>query len=51
MNKELIIAVKALGNQGGQFHQHFWHQSRAAFVQIIFNDFKGNSIWQKSAKI
>ncbi len=28
----------------GQFHQHFWRQSRAAFEQIIFNAFNGNTI-------
>ncbi len=27
----------------GQFHQHLWHQSRAAFAQLIFVDLK----WQK----
>jgi len=35
----------------GQFHQHFWCQSRAAFEQIIFNAFNGNTIWQKCAKM
>jgi hypothetical protein len=35
-----------------EFHQHFWHQSfsRAAFVQIYFNAFNANTIWQKYAK-
>jgi hypothetical protein len=39
------------GKNMGQFHQHFWHKSRAAFVQIIFNAFNANNIWQKCAKI
>ncbi len=35
----------------GQLHQHFRCQSRAAFAQIIFGAFKGNSICQMCAKI
>jgi hypothetical protein len=35
----------------GQFRQHFWHQSRAAFVQIIFGVFVGSSYKQKCAKM
>jgi hypothetical protein len=34
----------------GQFHQHFWHQSRATLEEIIFDAFYGNSIWQNCAK-
>jgi hypothetical protein len=35
----------------GQFYSNLCHQSRAAFAQLIFDDFNGNSIGQKCVKI
>ncbi len=35
----------------GQFHQHFWCQSRAALAQSSFDAFDGNNIWQQCSKI
>jgi hypothetical protein len=34
----------------GQFYQHFWHQSRAAFAQINFDVFDGNSAFEKMSQ-
>ncbi len=35
----------------GNFHQHFWHQSRTAFAQIILLLLMADRIWQKSKNI
>jgi len=34
-----------------QFHQHLWHQSRAAFAQIIFRCFQWQQLLAICAKI
>ncbi len=45
-----IICAKKIYTRD-QFHQHFCHQSRTAFAQIIINTFSGNKIWQNCTKI
>ncbi len=47
MVSSLFIYWRDLVEPGGQFRQHFWHQSRAAFTQIIFDAFDVNSILGK----
>jgi hypothetical protein len=34
----------------GLFHQHFWHQSRAAFAKIILEAFNGRQNLAKKAQ-
>jgi len=38
-------------NARGQFHRHFWRQSRTAYLQIILMLFNGNNIGQKCTKM